>query len=35
MSLGLTCTSLQGLEAFSHVWVLFVFHDNGNKAIKV
>jgi len=26
--------ALQGLTAFSHVWVLFVFHDNGNKAIK-
>ena len=28
-----SCT-VDELERFSHVWVLFVFHDNGNKAIK-
>jgi len=24
---------LQGLEEFSHVWVLWLFHDNGNKRL--
>lgn len=26
--------SLEGLDAFSHVWLLFVFHLNGNVAAK-
>jgi len=26
--------ALEGLEAFSHVWILFVFHDNLNVAVK-
>lgn len=26
--------ALEGLEAFSHVWVVFVFHLNGNAAAK-
>lgn len=26
--------ALEGLEAFSHVWIVFVFHLNGNAATK-
>lgn len=26
--------SLEGLEAFSHVWILFLFHQNSNVAVK-
>jgi tRNA (Thr-GGU) A37 N-methylase len=26
--------AMLGLDGFSHVWVLFVFHDNGNRAVK-
>ena len=26
--------SLEGLAAFSHVWILFLFHQNSNVAVK-
>lgn len=26
--------ALQGLEGFSHIWLIFVFHQNTNKGIK-
>ncbi len=26
--------ALEGLESFSHLWIIFVFHQNTNKSIK-
>ena len=26
--------SLAGLESFSHIWILFLFHDNNNKDFR-
>ena len=26
--------ALDGLEGFSHIWLIFVFHQNTNKGIK-
>lgn len=26
--------SLEGLEGFSHAWLIFVFHENANKAVR-
>ena len=34
MLFGNAAHAMLGLDGFSHVWVLFVFHDNGNRAVK-
>ncbi len=26
--------SLEGLEGFSHAWLIFIFHENSNKAVR-